>query len=408
MNDATTDRNKRLRFDTSVRSPDDEAVTPLAAAKKTLATHCASLQPQIASLLLRLGQQHLSYLHRIWSKQRQISKLENDEQFIPRSARVQFVLTSSKLAEKDEEYLRLRDDTAILVLNFQKELKRKIVSTSKLESRLTKVKLRSDFVSAIRVSIQAFIIVDPALDSKNCDQIANTILDRYFNPLLSHLDISLEDFRLLYRQHHTIAQLPAPYPDTLHSTGSNAQTAPSAVCHSISKINRALCDVFISPWTKFLTVQKRMDMDIALQALTVSHFDTSATDEANMIVDNEPPADPPQIKDLIQQQVSKETAKLQQEIQRLRAQVQSTDHKRQSTPSSSSSKNVARDRTRKGPNQQNKSGAGDSNKDSNVAKTNKSRKTRSRHSSSNESKKKNTNSSRNNNTRSNQSNTNSN
>ena len=54
-----------------------------------------------------------------------------------------------------------------------------------------------------------------------------------------------------------------------------------------------------------------MDMDIALQALTVSHFDTSATDEANMIVDNEPPADPPQIKDLIQQQVSKETAKLQ-------------------------------------------------------------------------------------------------
>ena len=149
MNDATTDRNKRLRFDTSVRSPDDEAVTPLAAAKKTLATHCASLQPQIASLLLRLGQQHLSYLHRIWSKQQQISKLENDEQFIPRSARVQFVLTSSKLAEKDEEYLRLRDDTAILVLNFQKELKRKIVSTSKLESRLTKVKLRSDFVSAI-------------------------------------------------------------------------------------------------------------------------------------------------------------------------------------------------------------------------------------------------------------------
>ena len=405
MNAATTDQNKRLRFDTSVRSPDDEVTTPLASAKKTLLSHCESLQPQIATLLSRLGKQHLLLLQKIWSKRRQAQKLEDDDQLIPRSARVKFALTSSKLVEQDAEYIRLRDDTAVLVTNFQKDLKRKIVSVAKLEARLTLTKLRLDLASALQVAVQAFIIVDPALSTILCDKIVNTLLERYSEFLLSHLEISLDEFRTLYRQHHTIVQLPTPFSDTLQSTTSDTPSAPSKVCQSIVKINRILCDVFVSPWTKFLSIQTRLDMDLALQSLTVSHFDTSATDETTMLVDSEPPADPIQLKALIQQQVSKHTTKLQKEIQRLRSQLPTTLN----TPPTpcSNSKNQTRDRPRRGPNQKNKSGAGVNNNDSDADKGNKSQKTNRRRSLSNESKKRNSNTSRNRNTSSRQSNNNS-
>ena len=123
MDSATTKQNKRLRFDSSVRSPEDQSTaTPLASAKQTLEAHCASLQPQIAHLLSRLGKQHLTLLHQIWTRTRQAKKLEDDEQFIPRSARVKFALTTSKLAETDAEYIRLRDNTTVLVENFQNYL----------------------------------------------------------------------------------------------------------------------------------------------------------------------------------------------------------------------------------------------------------------------------------------------
>ena len=394
MNSATTDQNKRLRFDTSARSPDDEVTTPLASAKKTLTTLCESLQPQIATLLLRLGKQHLLLLHKIWMKNKQAQKLENDDQLIPRSARVKFALSTSKLVEEDAEYIRLRDDTAVLVSNFQKDLKRKIVSVAKLEVRLTMNKLRLDLASAIRVAVQAFIITDPALSTNQCDKIVNTILERYSKSLLTHLETNLEEFRLLYRQHHTISQFPSPFMETTQSTPSESPAPTSKVLQAISKINRALCDVFVSPWAKFLSIQTRMDMDLALQALTVSHFDTNKTDEANMLVDSEPPADPKQLKDLIQQQVSKETPKLQKELQRLQAQLPSSNTNSSANPSSSSpslSKNSSRDQSRKGP-IQNKSGVGGNNNASVDDKGKKNQRRRQR--STNASKKRNSNSSR--------------
>jgi hypothetical protein len=59
METATQPQPKRVRFDSSALSPDDAIATPMAAARSSLQTHCASLQPEIANFLLTLGKEHL-------------------------------------------------------------------------------------------------------------------------------------------------------------------------------------------------------------------------------------------------------------------------------------------------------------------------------------------------------------
>ena len=196
MNSATTDQTKRLRFDTTVHTPEDDATTPLDAARKTLMAHCESLQPQIATILSKLGKQHLSSLQRIHTKRQQVSKLEHDNTLIPRSARVKFTLTASKLVESDAEYQRLKEDTEVLIDNFQRELKRKIILCSALEARLVMAKLRTEFATALQVSTKAFAICDPAFNMTQADQIVNTVLERYPNPLLKYIQLTADSSTL--------------------------------------------------------------------------------------------------------------------------------------------------------------------------------------------------------------------
>ena len=54
---------KRVRFDTTA-APLAEKLTPMAAAKKSLANAVASLQPQLAPILNRLGTTLLLHLNK--------------------------------------------------------------------------------------------------------------------------------------------------------------------------------------------------------------------------------------------------------------------------------------------------------------------------------------------------------
>ena len=364
MESATTETTKRLRFDTTVRSPDDDASTPLSAAKNTIQVHCESLQPKVSQITSRLGKQHLLLLHKIHSKQQQAKNLEADALLIPRSARVKFALSVSKLAESDTEYIRLRDDTNVLVDNFQKELKRKIISCAQLESRLFTTKLQTDFASSLRVAVNALLICDSALQVSQLAKVVNTLLERYATTLLKYIELNVVDFRRVYQQHHTLAQLPLPFP----TTSNGSQVVPSSsMDHSITKIARAIQNIFVEPWSKFLDVQKRVNMNLELQKLSSNHFDSVATDETNMLVDSEAPVDPPQLQSLIKAQVAKQTQSLQKELQRLRAQLpQSTKNVQRGRANGPSQSTRPRPRSRSNQRRKNKDGVAAPDKDSTV------------------------------------------
>ena len=139
METATQPQSKRVRIDSSALSPEDAIATPMAAARSTLQNHCESLQPEIATLLSTLGKDHLLLMQKILHKTTQIKKLLDDDDLIPRSARIKFTLSTSKLAEADPGYTGLKDETDTLVLDFQKALKTKIIKVAELEVKLLRV-----------------------------------------------------------------------------------------------------------------------------------------------------------------------------------------------------------------------------------------------------------------------------
>ena len=108
-------QTKRTQIDASAVSPSDTATTPMAVARNSITTYFELLQPEVANILKRLGVEFLVSLHRLFMKQKQVTKLVNDDKLIPISARVNFTLKCSKLVEQDEEYLSLASETNEIV-----------------------------------------------------------------------------------------------------------------------------------------------------------------------------------------------------------------------------------------------------------------------------------------------------
>ena len=324
----STNPAKRTRFDASAISPTDRAATSMAAAKQALEVHCASLQPEIATILTKLGLERLQLLHKLAHKTTQVSKIEDDPEFIPRSARIQFALSASKSVEEDAEYKRLKDETSELVTNFQAALKTKILAVAKLEVSHLKTKLRTEFARSFRLAIDACLICENTTPQLSTDQIANTLLNEHTDQLLTHLELSLDEFRTIYTRTHTLTILPTPIalriPEralTNTARNQNQNLPPQATLLAITKIFRTIDSTLLSPWSTYLDVKKRNDVSLRLKKLSDTHFTTSATDEASMIIDSEPSADPQLIKDLIQKQVTTATKALQSEIKSLRSQL---------------------------------------------------------------------------------------
>jgi hypothetical protein len=333
---------KRTRFDASALAPADKAIPPMAAARQSLHAHCASLQPEIATILSKLGLERLQNLHKFSHKGIQAQKIEDDADFIPRSARVNFALVASKLVEQDAEYTRLSDETTAIVTTFQAALKTKILEVAKLEVSTLKTKLGSDFAVSLRLSVQACLLCEPNTLHLDTDQVVNTLLQEYSAVLLAHLDLDLGTFRAVYKRAHTLLTLPAALPLVLPDPipAHLVHTLPTqATLQVLAKVHRTLETTFLTPWSIYLDVQARNAISLQLKKLGDTHFTATATDVAAMAVDAEGAVEPQLIKDLIQTQVTVATRSLQSELKALRSQLSQQTKNSQRGSSRASNKN---------------------------------------------------------------------
>ena len=327
METATATPKKKIRFDTS---DDNKVPTPIAAAKDILQANCASLLPELAKLLSPLGRQHLLDLQKLCTKSAQLEKFRNDESFIPRSARVKFALTASTAAEANDGYLRLQEETKLLVTDFQQSLKTKIVALTQIESNLLLSHIQETFASTIHVVVQSFLICSNLVPA-DLHKVVNTLLANHSADILPHLQIDLESFRTIYRRVHTLAFIPGPFNLNRHLPADgilrdNAVAQAPAILPPTflliaSDILPALLNIFVVPWQTYLNTQRQVTVDTALRALRVDHLELPATDAAARLVEAEPAADPPQLKAIIASQVRERTSKLQKELTTLRNQL---------------------------------------------------------------------------------------
>lgn len=323
MEIATQPPPKRARFDSSVITDADKDSTPMATARNVLTSHCASLQPDIANLLSTLGKDHLLTLQKISHKNTQAKKLSDDKDLIPRSARIKFTLTTGKLAEKDEGYIRLKEETDSIIVTFQQALKTKIIAVAVIESKTLRSHAQVTFTNHLFLTTKALLICDNLTTDPH--RVVNTLLDRYSLPLLSYLDIELTDFRALYQRTHSLIAMPPPFDlptlDDPRRPAHQPMPIPSAVCQAVSTIYRVLDNTFLAPWAAHQHATNRNEIHLALKTLRATHLEPDATDAAIRMIDAEASVAPPQLRNVIDNQVYQRTLSLEKEIASLKKEM---------------------------------------------------------------------------------------
>jgi hypothetical protein len=226
----------------------------------------------------------------------------------------------SKLAESDPGYQSLKEETETLIAGFQKALKTKIIKVAELEVKLLKSQIQTNLATNLCVATKAILICDTLMPDPH--QIVNTILAWYAAPLLASFDLTVDDFRKLYCTTHSITTLPPPIAGSIAApVGHDVTPIPSPVFQAFIQIYRVIDNIFLCPWTAYVGTPKRLAITAALCALQVEHFEPAATNNAAMLIDSEPAAEPPQLRAIVNAQVLRKTASLQKELSSLRAMI---------------------------------------------------------------------------------------
>ena len=105
--DTATDASltKRVRFDDNGQNPvatprRTNPTAPLGIAESTVRTHLESLHPNLASILLQPSLDYIKNQAQAFHKMKQITRMTDEVDVIPRSARVAFQFNVSAAAEK--------------------------------------------------------------------------------------------------------------------------------------------------------------------------------------------------------------------------------------------------------------------------------------------------------------------
>ena len=360
--------SKRARFDASAQLPttdtpsEKKATTPMAIAMSHIEDHLSSLRTEFASILTKYAADVLKAKVTAYLKKRTLGRMETDETVVPRSARVKFDLTSKyKQVEISEEFITLKDATAKLVTAFQSNLKSKIVDTAKLDIKFCEQAHQKELAKALRLATKAFLIAESQDSSDtDVDKMVNTILDRHHEELLKNTrpTATLDAFRTIYKEVNMVGMLPAPIAPTLAPAAANAaaqqvdtdqgsslalqgmlgddvrgarlQPAQPAPAHqplqptrpskseiAITKLFRTFDSIFVVPFKIYRDTTERSDIDLKLKKFSTETTLVQSTANAAMEVDEEPPATPALLRELISKLVLVKTPTLQKKIDQL-------------------------------------------------------------------------------------------
>ena len=186
---------KKQLTEAAAATPLDNAVsTPMGEAKASIQAFVASLWPKLSTILARLGNEYLLCLHKEISKSEQVTKLENEDDYIPISARVKFSLRNSKLVEQEEDYKTLVAETNDLVEAFQKNLKSKILAATKLEVKKLKAAKLDTLTLNLRMCVESCLLYETSsTQTVNIDKFLHTLLFLY-NNIFEDIDIIKAEF----------------------------------------------------------------------------------------------------------------------------------------------------------------------------------------------------------------------
>lgn len=285
--DDNSARNTRARIDESVQTP-GETLAPLQAALKHVESHTASLHDGLSDLLLDQGKKILTHQHKIFSKTFTLSRLENDEDRIPQSARVSFKLNTKKEVEEMPAFTTLQTKSDTLVREYNLKLKGLVLECGKLETIAHTATLRQMYAQAI-FQIVSIYHVAQGVHSSRTNPTAIWILENHGDTVLKHLiteAYSVADFIVTYKEVNKVAA-----DEILTNTNDRA-----------IEIKRSLESILVAPWGHYLNRHKEKQLVLSLKKYSRETLTSSKTSDAVDSIEQELPADRQQLQELIRKE----------------------------------------------------------------------------------------------------------
>jgi hypothetical protein len=310
--------NQQVRFATPMNNNstiDDTNISPITVAESTIQTSVASLRSELATIISKLGREHIVLLINLDSKKSILKKLNDNEDFIPRSARLAFQLSGSKRTEQRPEFIALAEETTIMVTTYRKALRDQVIKALTIEITTIEEETAEHLLKAIRIITKSIMITNK--DKSDADSKVNVLMKSYLTTLSTYCPMTMPTFLELYKKIHGLEVFPPPPP-----TGISALVAQSDIIpDDVKKLEKIIKAIFVVPWTKYKKQQEINTVNLELKRLSAGFFTDRDTAVAVSVVDLEPAADKPELQALIRRETQAENKTLRKELNILKQQL---------------------------------------------------------------------------------------
>jgi hypothetical protein len=196
---APTGRNVRARIDNYVATPGQvKTYSPLRAAEDFIKSHIDSLREDIAPLCMDKGKTFLSLHHRYFTKAKTVIRMDQDEDYVPISARVDFKVKALKQAEELPEFIELQNETKSLIKTHQQYLKLIIIKSCTIEEGYLGNAVNKHTAESTDAIVSLFLVAQEVSTSR-IDTVALAILKDHGESILRHVGLEPSAFISLYR-----------------------------------------------------------------------------------------------------------------------------------------------------------------------------------------------------------------
>ena len=362
----TTQAQKRTRIDpaatlppTTTNGTKKASTAPLALAQAFIKSHISSLHPEIGSVMETHGLDFVLKMSKLYNKQRQLTKMETDEEFIPRSARFEFKLHPSKQATQAPSYNDLQVDIDSSVKDMKQLFKGYIIRLLRIENELASQQLLIDLASSLRQVIEAFKVGHDT--SPSADIIAATIIDQHHETLFEFIPgATVQKFQAEYIKLHSLNTWPNAHvaPSATGTQPSASQNASPFFQNYVNNRNRnhttttdntmniqeqptpmsqpaatgttTLCQtihtafkaVFVTAWTSYQDQIKKNEITLQIKRLKTNRDLEKSAEDTAITIDEDGSAPPELIAELVTKKTNEATRPLKKEIADLSNQIQ--------------------------------------------------------------------------------------
>ena len=280
--------------------------TPTRAGEEAIDTFVESLRDEVKPILLKTAKAYLRDAITGYNKMDTYTRMNDDAEFIPRSARINFTIQSNKLTSELESFQDVKDETEEIVKETRLKLRSKILKSLDIEIKNRAERFAVDSVKATNLCTRIAIVEKDANDNlellttRATFEAMAAIINEATNIDEGILNGSLEN----------------AYPDPLNLPGANINQ-PQIPQDLLDRSKELFTAIFVIPMREWKKATEDAKIRNKLRAIN-NEAQKKATEETAMAIEAKPNVSESNLADLIKEAVSKETAALQKQVEELK------------------------------------------------------------------------------------------